>query len=220
MNRGALVAISLDSAVSSAKSMLSIEDSDYDFFLLKLADESIRSIASQKKLIKQTSILPIVNNRVALPNGFSRLVAVSVAMNGIPNQLIYVDSTYISGQATSDSYYKGFRQCEIIGDELILSTDVTSDEVVMTWMGYNLGEKCLMTMYDYQERAVVAYICYKFALKYHLLIHRDIRNEYKAEYIAQKAYIRGYEFTSKFEEQKSELSFIYNALLIDANKDL
>jgi len=224
MRRGSFVNITLDSAVSMAKQMLNLEDGAYDPFLLKLADDAIRNISGQKKNIKQTKTIDIVNYRMVLPDGFSRLIAVSVNTNGGPNQIIYVDSRYISGVGdnSDNSFYtvKQYRSCEIIGDELIFSTDITADKATVTYLGYNLDKDCFMVLYDYQERAVVAYICYKFALRFYGLISRDVRDEYKREYIAQKAYVRGYEFTNQFEQQKAELSYIYNSLLQDNNKDI
>ena len=78
----------------------------------------------------------------------------------------------------------------------------------------------MMVMYDHQENAVLAYICWKFTMRHFLQYPRDIREAYKTEYVVQKSYIRGFEFTNQFEQQKAQIGAIYNALLLDMNQEI
>lgn len=223
--RGPYKAIKLSNAVSSAKEALGVEDvSIHDTYLLKLADEAIRQISGQKMLIKKTTCYDIENNMVRLPDGFSRLLAVAVANDRLDNRAVYVDSDFVEGFECADDMalrMKPIRNnIEIVGDFIVFSSNIKASQATITYRGYNLDEDCMMVMYDHQERAVVAYMCWKFTSKFFMQYPRDIREQFKNEYVGQKAFIRGFEFTNQFEQQKAEIGAIYNALLIDMNQEI
>lgn len=223
--RGPYKAIKLSNAVSSAKEALGIEDvTVHDTYLLKLADEAIRRISGQKMLVKQTACYDIENNMVRLPDGINRLLAVAVVNDRLDNRALYVDSDFIEGAGCSDelaAQMKPIRNnIEIVGDFIVFSSNIEASKATITYKGYNLDEDCMMAMYDHQENAVVAYICWKFSTKHFMQYPRDIRVGYQTEYINQKTYVRGFEFTNQFEQQKAEIGAIYNALLIDMNQDI
>jgi uncharacterized protein YlzI (FlbEa/FlbD family) len=223
--RGPYKAIKLSNAVSSAKEMLGIEDTSlHDVFLLKLADEAVRRISSQKMLVKSTKCFAIENNMVRLPDGFSRLLAVAVDNNRLDNRALYVENDFIEGlECTTDTtlQIKPIRNnIEIVGDYIVFSSDIEANNATISYRGYNLDEDCMMVMYDHQENAVLAYICWKFTMRHFLQYPRDIREAYKTEYVVQKSYIRGFEFTNQFEQQKAQIGAIYNALLLDMNQEI
>lgn len=223
--RGPYKIISLDNAVSSAKDMLGIDDTSlHDTFLKKAADEAVRRIFGQKVVVKVTKCFDIENNMVPIPDGLQRLVAVQLDNSALDSRAYYVDSLFIEGQKCANDPSFNFKplrnNVEIVGDYLVFSTYIQAETATITYMGYNLGDDCLMAMYDHQEAAVVAFLCYRFTQKHFLQYPRDIREGYKNEFISQKAYVRGREFADQFEQQKAEIGAIFTALLVDRNQDI
>jgi hypothetical protein len=223
--RGLYKAISLDSAVSSAKDMLGIEDTSlHDTVLKKYGDEAIRRIFGQKALVKTTKCFDIENGRIPLPDGFQRLIAVQLDNSAVDNRAFYVDSDFIEGLACLSDDTMNIKplrnNVEIVNEHLVFSTNIPAESATITYRGYNIGDDCLMAMYDHQEAAVVAYMCWRFTQKHFVQYPRDIREAYKNEYISQKHFVRGHEFVSQFEQQKAEIGAIFTALLIDRNQDV
>ena len=217
MDNGKYSFVSLEEAVSSAKQQLRIEDtSEHDVYMIRLANEAIVSMIDNTTYIKGMCNLDIIDGRAKLPCGFIRLLATRfVTNNGNYYGNTYVDASYLQENLTGFAsigyqHYSGQFQ---IQNGYIVFNDPQLNDIAMSvaYMGRNIDSNGLMQMSERQERAVNAYICWKFTLSYFERFPADIRNTYEREWVKQKGFLAGLSANERFNENKAEIASIMNA---------
>lgn len=74
-----------------------------------------------------------------------------------------------------------------------------------------------MKVYDYYERALTAYLCYKYARQNFKEYGQYIIEDYKREWIKQKQYIKGLDNQSFAQDNMWQLKRIFGAWMLNQN---
>jgi hypothetical protein len=228
MNRGTAKPVSLKNVVASAKRALRITDGSHDADLTAFADEALLHMWTADTYIKRTECIEICNMMFPLPNGFIRPIAMElVGDSKLPeslglNRVLYFDKNYLKQcdcevEGGNNSYPDLRQTGQIIGGNWVFNTTNSATHAVITFEGRNLDEDCLMVMYDFQIRAVRAYICYNFARTYHELFRPDVMQSYQQEWTAQRRYLVGEANVRNYRNQKTQIKSIASALVYNTN---
>ena len=210
--------------ISSAKMELGIDNMDMDLYFLKLTNEAVRSLGALSIFIPKRECLPICDNKVQLPCGFNQLILLSIndghnKLNGL-NQYLYIDTNLLSLNGVSLNngqylYYGG--SIEIVGDYIHFSSAQQATECTLVYFGLNVDEHGFMKVYDYYERGLTAYLCYKYARQNFKDYGQYIIEDYKREWIKQKQYIKGLDNQSNAQDNMWQLKRIFGAWMLNQN---
>lgn len=225
MKRSISTPVSLKAVVASAKQELRIAaTSEHDAMLYRLADECLGQIGSLDMFVKQTECFDIEDYRFELPDGFIRPVAIRLVgtqTDGVNANVLYFDQDFLRQCECEDTVFRNFPNIAATGQisngYWVFNTNITATKAVMTYMGRNLDENCLMVMYEQQERAVRTYLCWKFSRMFYDVFPRDVRADFQAEWTAQRRYLIGDAVQRDFRNKRTQVGSIARALLINQN---
>ncbi len=216
MDNGKFSIISLEEAMSSAKQQLRIEDtSEHDNYLIRLANEAMNSMTSNTTYIKKVCTLDIIDGRAKLPCGFIRLLATRYISGNQPYGYAYVDTAFLQENQMTQAYvgtYHYSRAFQINDGYIVFNNPQLEDmEMRIAFMGRDVDSSGLMVMSERQERAVNAYLCWKFTKSYWDRFPKYLSDDYRQEWILQKKHLTGLSANERFNENKEEIAGIMNA---------
>lgn len=216
---GVYSTITMDQIVASAKMRLRLQDTSNDLLLNLFAEEGCRELKTLSLYSKQQECLTIVDNKAKLPCGFQKLLGLRFtdSTSGDCFNYLYVDRKFLSdcGCNSIDSNVADFFQSmQIQNGYIFFNSDTTATEASIAYMGLNTDEDGNLIVYEDYERAVRAYACYMFALSYPNDYDKFTIMEFKKEWIAQKAYVKGTDVARDFQLDKREISEYFRALMV------
>lgn len=222
--------ISVDEIISAAKMPLRLQNTtEYDDWFELLVYEAIRSIDSLACFTKRQCDIDIVDYKGVLPKGFQRLLGLRFLCDDITNNqnngttgsfadsFIYVDSKFLMDcgcdlNNTTLRHYGSFVQIQ--QGYLYVNTNLQITGVRMAFLGLNVDDNGLPLIYDYYQRCLTAYICWKYTRSFSdMYKEADIRS-YEAEYYAQRGWIRATEVKEDFIKSKRKIGELANAILV------
>lgn len=210
--------IALQSIVAAAKSQLNIEhDTAHDIFLFQKANEAIRHLDCLYLFKKKECKLELCEDRAKLPDGFVRLLALRFDCN---DRLLYADLDFFRACGCTNishpNRFNGFRSFEIIGNTIFFHQKPDeAKEIFIAYQGLDVDSKGLMNVYAEYERGAVAYVCWKYVLRYFKDFNQYILEEYKREWQAQKSWVNGAQVQKEFQHNRQEILEWANALISD-----
>jgi hypothetical protein len=213
--------ISAKQIVTSAKQQLRLESSDFDAWLEKLVNEGVRHLDSFQLWKKQVRVIPVVDGAACLPDNFGRLIALRTGSGDDCLKAIYVDMPFISscGCTPSVESVSSAGIFEIQDGKIVFhNPDQLSDvaEITLAYFGLNSENGLLKIHADY-ERAVTAYVCWKFALANFEKYPAYVQQSYASEWVAQKKWVRSKEVHDDFRNTRRQVSEWVHALVADKN---
>ena len=204
-------AVSLSEAIISAKEELRLGDTTmHDKFLMRLANQAMVSMTDNATYVTRSCDVNVVDSRADLPCGFIRLIAARWN-NSTSNQTspVYAEAAFIQDGLIPSGFTPWVNDFRIIEDRIVFLNPLTQDGVLtVVFSGRNVDEDGLMVMSDRQERAVTAYLCYKFAKSYPERYLMGFWQESQTEWKAQKTYLTGMSAMERFHENKQQIASI------------
>ena len=213
--------ISLTEAVASAKMELGIENTtQHDNWLELLANEAVFHTGDQYNTIDIRKIVPIIDGTICLPHGFKTLLGMSWTYpfddneEGIYDNILRrpITANYFIGANYGDLFHFSADRKYIIFNK---PYNILANKAILLYESYNMDKDGVMFMWDYQERAVRYYQCWKFARKYPKLYARDIRDEFRREWTVQKSWVRSVSDSNNQQEDKLRFNFIFNGWVMN-----
>jgi hypothetical protein len=239
IQQGIYSTISMDQCISGAKEELRMDTTDNDRWFRKLANEATRHIDAISLWEQDEECLDIIDQRVELPFNFEKLIAVRVGARGCYGNSVYVDLPFLvsCNCTTNNGNVTSYRNSFEIKDNHIVfhkapstSTTTTTNGVVTTvtepateatvaFWGLQVDENGLILVYADYERAITAYILWKY--KRSIIGERDSIiyecESHKTEWIAQKKWIKSKRVQENFRNKKRQIASITNAWLVAKN---
>jgi hypothetical protein len=210
---------SLDQFVSGAKLQLKIESSDSDIWFIKLANEAIRHLDCYDIFVKKTCSISVINRKAKLPSGFQRLIGLRFGTTNVCSDLVYVDLPFINDCGCSVISLNviplnGIFQLQ---DGFIFFHGDTSSltDVTIAYFGLNVDDTGLMKAYEDYERAVIGYICWKYALQNFDKYPANVKEDYHREWQAQKKWVKSTSAQNEARRTKAQLTQIMNSIISD-----
>lgn len=215
-------AISLSEAVASAKDLLRVANTtEHDVFLHRLANEALVHLTDQTTYIKRICDIPIVDGRAELPCGFVRLLFCRRLDNLALNGPVYYDASAVQDDGIPQGLTPFINDFQIVNGFIVfVNPNVPDGDLRIAFMGRTLDENGFMVMTDRQERAVTAYICYKFCRAYWERFPQYVWNDYQTEWSTQKKCLTGLSVAERFQENKKEIASILLGFISSDNNRL
>lgn len=220
---GRYTEIGIDQVISRTKMQLRlVNTTEWDDFFEVLIEEALRSLRPLSMYKKQQCEIELVNRQAKLPKGFYQLLGIRYNMpaitgdeNSVCTTALYVDKKFLSDcncdvtAGTIYDYYAGF---QIVGQYIHWNTDLEDTTMTLAYYGFNLDENGRIVIYEDYERALMAYACYKYTQSWPDKYPQSLRMEYNAEWVAQRAMLRGEDVAFHFKCDKKEISAAVRAL--------
>lgn len=220
-----------DQIIASAKMQLKIETTDDDIWFSKLVNEGVRHLDCLTIFKKKVKVLSVNNNMAELPCGFFQMIALRTGSGTNCSNAIYADLPFLyeCGCApglvnvqTNQNVY------EIQGEHIVFhpvpvsydpDTGTFSEGVPITsctiaYFGLN-QEDGLFEIFEHYERALTAYVCWKYCQQNFERYPVNLRNEYMAEWQAQKKWVKSVDYFNNFRNTKRQIAEQVNAVLVD-----
>ena len=203
-------AIPLSEVVAAAKETLRISGTtEHDAFLTRLANTALTHLTDSTTYVKRVCDVPIVDGRAELPCGFVSLLFCKRLDDFVLNSAIYYDSSLILDDGIPSGLTPFVNDMQIVNGFIVfLNPSVPDGTLRVAFMGRTLDEDGFMVMSDRQERAIEAYICYKFCRAYWERFPQYVWKDYQEEWSSQKKYLTGLSAAERFQENKKEIASI------------
>jgi len=220
--QGKYETLSYDAVIASIHDELKTEQSDQDFFIERNLNKAVRRLDCLNIFKKQETNITVSNGVAPLPCGYNKILG--LRLNETSNQhqgcvpAIYVDLNFVRGCGCNniDNLFPFNSAFEIQDSAIVLHQGFSQIESVkLSYFGLDLNEDGLMKIYVDMEDALVAYVCYKYARQNFREYPRDIREDFKSEWIAQKKWLRSIAFYDNFQETRWQIAEWSNALVVD-----
>lgn len=206
--------------VAAAKSQLGIEiDTTHDIYLERVALEGIRHLDTLSLLKKNICSFKICENKIKLPCGFSRLLALRLGSGDNCTDAIYVDLKFLKncGCAPKPSSIKDwYGTFEIQNGFIWFHSDLgTITDATIAYLSFHTDKDGLLIGQADHERAIIAYCCHKFTLKNFMDYPWHVQEQYRQEWMAQKNWVKGTDWAKSFRDCKNQIREWTNALIVD-----
>jgi len=211
--------ISIDQVIARTKMQLRlVNTSEWDDFFEVVIEEGLRALRPLSMYKKQQCTINVVNRQAKLPKGFYQLLGIRYNIPAVTGEsssvcatALYVDKKFLSDCNCDTSvfsgaiydYYSGF---QIVNGYIHWNTDIEDTEMTLAYFGFNLNENGRLVIYEDYERALSAYACYKYTQSWSDKYPQSLRMEYNAEWVAQRANLRGEDVAFHFKCDKLEVS--------------
>jgi len=216
---------------------------EHDNFLAILGYEALDSLNALSQLIKKQCDITFTNNISELPKDFIKLLALKInschnndTNDPINNQLfnncglaLYIDTKFLNlcgcdvgswGLNNLTPYNQGF---QINGRFLHFnfSSELTEIQTAtLAYFGLNIDKDGNSLLYRRYERAIAAYMCYKFTMAWSEMFNQYLINEYKQEWVNQKSKLVGQDVAQDNQQNKFEINKFFNALLVSRSVNI
>ena len=200
------IVYSLEDAISAAKDQLGIADTqEHDDYLENLAQEAVIHMGDKSNLLIKNEVFDIVDGTICLPKGFQKLLGIGT-FNGELNPYNLTTVRYEIGQnrMRDDFYIQNGWLVFNYPDRLM------SNKAILLYETRNLNCEGLYYIFDYQIRAIKAYLCFRYSQKYFDKYPRDIRAEYRLEWTNQAAHCRSLTAKKNADENQHKINRIFN----------
>lgn len=210
--------VPVNNAIVLAKEELGIAQTvEHDPYLRVIADQALRSINSEDKFGQYQGLFEIYSGKVCLPDGFDSLLGFAFT----DEDGCYLDS-FDSQRAFKGALYPDFGNTfnwRILSNEGgILVFDcpgvIPSDFVKLFWFGRNVDNNGFTLMLESEERAVSAYLCYKFSRRFPQKYPMGIINDWKREWTQQKAFLKANATLNNYKQNKAKIHAIWDSYVI------
>lgn len=227
-----LSAIPISQVIASAKIMLGMENTtEWDSFFQLFGREATRNLRCLGIYTKHQCELEIVDSKSKLPCNFYRLTALRFPRNsnestesnlnnsmGFTN-FIYVDKPFLEdpGLNTDPAFLANYSQTfQINGEYIYYNTNISdlTSKSEIAYIGLNTDEQGNLIIYEDYERAIRAYMCYHFALRFKDKFSTFQVMEFKKDWIFQKAEMKGQYAVNQFYNDKDEMAAVSTGLLV------
>lgn len=186
--------IGQEQVIASAKMELGLSGSHADLLLSKWCDEGVRSLSCLSIFKTLSAELEVIDGRAKLPCGFHKFVMLRTSCGDARfDNWVYADIPFLTSCQCdiTDLYTDWSRLFNIQDGYIILSSDVGTDTLSLVYEGLNVDENGLMKIDERYERALTAYMCYKYARKNFNIYPVNVRQDFQTEWVAQKRYLQG-----------------------------
>jgi hypothetical protein len=204
-------AVPLSEAIISAKEELRLGDTTmHDKFLMRLANQAMVSMTDNATYVVRGCEVDVIDGYGDLPCGAVRVIAARWVSGG-SNQAdpVYTETAFIQDGTIPAGYAPVSNQFRVVDDRIVFLNPLTPDGVLfVVFSGRNVDEDGLMVMSDRQERAITAYLCYKFAKSYPERYLMGFWQDSQMEWKAQKAHLTGMSAMERFHENKQQIASI------------
>lgn len=204
----------VEDVIYEAKILLRLQDtSDHDSDMDIFINEALRHIDSIDTYEDCNYVFDVTSNTVKLPKGFKKWGALrfielinsddpTISPIVIPQpfvQTLYVDYQFLSScEITTQELQQAgalpyTTVCKIRGNYIVFNSSITSvyAKGQLSYKGLAKDEDGRLLLKEDYTRALKAYICWRFGQIYPERYPRDIRDEWRAEWKAQKDWLRG-----------------------------
>jgi hypothetical protein len=211
--------------IASAKLFLDIENTtDYDPFLLLMADEAMRHISDLSMFELRTEVVPVEDGTAPLPCGFIRFMGAWFQNEqGVCVGLPYLETKVISYCNCDTSTCSGFisTSVQINGNHLVFRNPdaMTATTASVAFLGMRIDENGQPVMKLSHERAVRAYMVWRFCEKVgpthdnlaraQMLMGKGANA--RAEYNNQKKYLQASANVTKWQNNKQAIGRVFTA---------
>lgn len=210
--------VPVSNAIALAKEELGIAQTvEHDPYLRVIADQGLRSINSEDKYGQYHGLFEIFSGKVCLPDGFDSLLGFYFADE---------DGCYVGANDVKDVFERRVRNN--FGNTFnwrVLSNDggvlvfdcpdvIPSDYVRLFWFGRNVDNEGFTLMLESEERAISAYLCYKFARRFPEKYNMSIVNDWKREWTQQKAFLKSSATLNNYKQNKDRIHAIWDSYVI------
>lgn len=220
-----------DQIVSSAKMQLKIEVSDDDIWFEKLVNEGVRHLDCLSLFVKKIAQLDVQDNIAKLPPGFFRLIGLRTGTPGNCGLATYVELDFIVQCGCSPQtwvqpavnlfeiqngyiyFHPNPTTVDPVTNEIVPPVPIES--AVIAYFGMNVDDTGLYQVYDHYERALTAYVCWRYCQQNFEKYPAAIRAEYNAEWITQKKWIKSIEQQNNFRYTRKQIAEWVNAIIVD-----
>lgn len=230
---GTYAVMTQEAILSAIKAELKLSDTpDQDIYFTRLINEAVLHTDNLSLLKKCVKTLSVTDNVATLPCGFVRMMALALGECQCP-QAIYVSLPFIRqcGASTStQGVYASLGAYEIQNNHIVFHSTFfyngaglcgcTSDvsvtpitQCTIAYLGMNVDDEGMYKIYTRYERGIIAYVVYKYMRQNFKEYPRDIREDYRREWEAQKRFIKGVDFQNNFRDNKWEVAEWANALI-------
>jgi len=230
--------ISINEVIARAKMSLRLTNTnEHDSFLEILATEALDSLNAISQLVKKQCQITFTNNMAELPKSFIKLLALKIDSTNIAdtndpiaNQLLnnislamYVDTKFLNSCGFNENFYginnlspynRGF---QINNGFIHFNFSEDTGQILtatLAYMGLNTDEDGNTLIYRRYERAVVAYLCYKFSLTWVESSNQYVIEKYNQEWVAQRSKMIGQDVANDYQNNKYEINKFFNSLLV------
>ncbi len=221
--------ISIDEIIAGVKPQLRLSNTtEHDDWFTLLAYEAVRHLDALSIFEKQQCILDVKDKKSKLPLGFTRLLSLrflsdddssssSTTGRSNFNNFLYVDSKFLNdnGQSTNLAFIRTLSQFfQIEKGFIYYNSEITAPEVEIAFFGLNLDKEGRPVIYADYERALKAYIGWKFTRTYSEFFKESDIRAYQKEWQGQRAKLRGLDFKNNFENNKRKLAELASAIVV------
>lgn len=230
--------VSYAQLISSAKAELKIETSDYDIVMDRWINEGIRHIDALNIFSKCTAVLPITDKTAELPCGFFRMIALTLGGNGANcASAVYVDMPFLqscgcapvwnsTGTFTTQGLYeiqdgRIYFHSNTFYSTVAVDGSITTTEVVpythctIAYFGFLVDDDGLLKAYQDMERALTAYVCWRYSRQNFKEYPQYIQQSYYQEWCSQKKWLKSIAFQNDFRNTRRQIAEIVNSLVSD-----
>ena len=228
INSGTYATITLDSIISAAKMELKIQDSaDYDILFEKWANQAAgtQGLHTLSTTIKKQCSITVNGGKAKLPVGFNQLIAMRYNTNNVSNSslnctpMLYVDMAFLSncGCDTNTPFIQNMQGVFQINNGYIIFYGGVPDGVTcsLSYFANNVDENGLQIVYERYERALTAYLCYRYMLQNLQEYNQYAMETFRQEWMAQKRMLRSQDARESFNNTKYQMMEVANALVVD-----
>lgn len=212
--------VSLEEAIASAKMMMRLDNTDYDIVFEKWGHDALRHIDGLDTYVLRESTLEVCDYKVKLPCGFYSLVALTfIDENGVCSEGVYINRPYLTscGCDITEGVIDYEGSFQIQDGYIYLASDITATEIKLVYRSLNVDDDGLIRMYEWQERAVTAYICWRFTQQNFELFPVNIRESYAKEWRKQKQYCKGFSGVEAFRNERYQIQRIFGGIMVNKN---
>jgi len=221
MNTGRFKTISMEQVLASIKLELNLENtSQWDGYVSILIDEAAKHLWHNDQMAINCVQVDIVEGRAQLPNGFNTLLAIMlVNENGSPYQFEYVNSAQFvnAGIFFRDGLSsKPYEVSPVEGGHIVFNDPcgLPAPACKIWYVGRNVDANGLTLIHELEERAIRAYVCHRFSLKYPKNFDAYQRQFWNQEWLNQKKWLNAKANVDFWRENRDRLAALFNAFLV------
>lgn len=225
MSTGRYTEIGIDQVIARIKMQLRlVNTTEWDDYFEVVIEEGLRSLRPLSMYKKQQCKLEIVDRKGKLPAGFYQLLGIRYDLPVVGGEesancvtALYVDKKFLSdcgcdtATGTIYDYNMGF---QIVGQYVHWNTDISDTTMTLAYYGFNLDENGRIVIYEDYERALMSYACYQYTMSWPDKYPVSLRAEYNAQWVNQRAMLRGEDVAFHFTIDKREVGNVFRALAI------
>lgn len=219
MNTGRFKTISMEQVLATTKFELGLENtSQWDGYMSILIDEAAKHLWHNDQMVMLTVDLDIVDGRATLPSGFNTLLSLEFIREGqcqsleYVNEAAFINAGVVIGRGFPSRLYD---VSPIDGGHIVFRDpcNLSFDKCRIWYVGRNVDPNGLTFIHELEERAIRAYVCMRFGLKYPQKYRAQIPF-WKEEWINQKKWLNAKANVDFWRENRDRIAALFNAFIV------